>query len=74
MGGVSFHGKKHYKSVRFNVISVKMGWVGVKFPGKKRYGTLEWPLSTRVGNFVGFVLLGDRNPNRNHTLTLPTSY
>ena len=27
-----------------NVISVTRGWVGVKFPGKKHYVTLEWPL------------------------------
>ena len=26
-------------------ITVTSGWVGVKFPGKKRYVTLEWPLS-----------------------------
>ena len=35
---------KRYECVRFNVnISVTRGWVGVKFPGKKRYVTLEWP-------------------------------
>ena len=34
-GGVSFHGKKRYEDVRFNVISFTRGWVGVKFPGKK---------------------------------------
>ena len=34
-GGVSFHGKKRYEDVRFNVISITWGWVGVKFPGKK---------------------------------------
>ena len=27
--------KKRYEDVRFNVISVTRGWVGVKFPGKK---------------------------------------
>ena len=43
-GGVKFSGKKHYKGVRFNVISVTRGWVGVQIPGKKRYATLEWPL------------------------------
>ena len=31
-GGVR---KKHYEGVRFNVISVMRGWVGVKFPEKK---------------------------------------
>ena len=35
-GGVKFSGKKHYEGVRFNVISVTRGWVGVQFPGKKR--------------------------------------
>ena len=43
-GGVSFSGKKHYEGVRFNVISIMRGWVWVKFPAKKRYITLEWPL------------------------------
>ena len=42
-GGVSFLEKKRYECVRFNVISVTSGWVGVKFPGKC-YVTLEWPL------------------------------
>ena len=43
-GGVRFSGKKHYEGVRFNVISVTRGWVGVQFPDKKPYVTLEWPL------------------------------
>ena len=45
-GGVRFSGKKHYEGVRFNVISITRGWVGVQFPDeKKRYVTLqEWPL------------------------------
>ena len=34
VGGVSFSIKKRYEGVRFNVISVMGGWVGVKFPGK----------------------------------------
>ena len=34
-------------SVNFGVISVTRGWVGVQFPGKKRYVTLEWPLSAK---------------------------
>ena len=33
-GGLRFSGKKHYEGVRFNVISVTRGWVGVKYPGK----------------------------------------
>ena len=44
MGGVRFPAKKRYKGVRFNVISITRGWVGVNFPGKKLYITLEWPL------------------------------
>ena len=31
---------------KFNGISVTRGWVGVTFPGKKRYITLEWPLNS----------------------------
>ena len=35
----------YYEGVRFNVISVIMrGCVGVKYPGKMHYVTLEWPL------------------------------
>ena len=34
-GGVKFSGKDRYESVRFNVISIMRGWVGVQFPGKK---------------------------------------
>ena len=39
--GVSFPGKSVSKV--FNVITVTRGWVGVPFPGKKHYVTLEWP-------------------------------
>ena len=54
VGGVSFSGKKCYKGVRFNVISFAMGWVGVKFPGKKRYVTFDGPLcTTRLGIIAG---------------------
>ena len=42
--GVNFSGKKRYEGVRFNVIIVTRGWVGVQFPEKKRYVTLEWPI------------------------------
>ena len=38
-----FPEKKRYEDVRFKVISVTRGWVGIKFPEKKRYVTLEWP-------------------------------
>ena len=45
-GGVSdFLGKKRYEGVMFNVISVMRGWVGVQFPEKLRYVTLEWPIT-----------------------------
>ena len=47
-GGVNFSKKKCYEGVRFNVISVTRGWVGVQFPEKKRYVTLEWPLTPRT--------------------------
>ena len=33
-GGGQLSQKKLYEGVRFNVISVTKGWVGVKFPGK----------------------------------------
>ena len=42
VGGVTFFGKKRYEGVRYNVISITRGWVGVQFPGEKRYVTLEW--------------------------------
>ena len=42
--GVCIPGKKCYEGVRFSVVSVTRGWVGVKFPGKKRYVTLELPI------------------------------
>ena len=38
-GGVTFSGKKRYEGVMYNVISVTMGWMGVQFPGEKRYAT-----------------------------------
>ena len=47
-GGVTFSGKKRYEGVRYNVISVTRGWVGVQFPGKKSYVTLKWPHSNKV--------------------------
>ena len=50
--GVKFSGK----GVRFNVISVTRGWVGVQVPGKKRYITLEWPLSAHM--IICYVLAG----------------
>ena len=43
-GGCHLFQKKGYKGVTFNAISVTRGLVGVQFPGKKRYITLEWPL------------------------------
>ena len=44
VGGVSFSEKKRYEGAKFNVISITRRWVGVKFPGKKHYVTLEWPI------------------------------
>ena len=35
LGCVRFPGGKHYEGVRFNLISVSRGWVGVKYPGGK---------------------------------------
>ena len=43
-GGCHLFRKKGYEGVTFNAISVTRGWVGVQFPGKKRYVTLERPL------------------------------
>ena len=48
-GGFTFSGKKHYECVRFKVISITKRWVGVQFPGKKCYATLEWPHTTCTG-------------------------
>ena len=48
VGGCQIFRKKRYECVRFNVISVTRGWVGVQFPEKKRYVTLEWPLCMKV--------------------------
>ena len=42
--GVRFPEKKHFKGIRFNVISVTRRWVGVEFPDKKCYVILEWLL------------------------------
>ena len=57
VGGVKFSGKNLYKDVMFNVISVTRGWVGVKFPGKKRYVTFEWPPVTAKCCEVNYNLL-----------------
>ena len=45
LGVSDFPGKKRYEGTRFNVFSVTRGWVGVQYPGKKRYVTLQWPLT-----------------------------
>ena len=37
VGMSHFPGRKRYEGVRFNVISVTRGWVGVQFPEKKCY-------------------------------------
>ena len=50
-GGCQLSRKKNrYEGVRFNVIAVTRVWVVVKFPGKKRYITLEWPRKTMMGD------------------------
>ena len=48
VGVSAFLEKTRYDGVRFNVISITRGCVGVKFPGKKRYITREWPLIVNV--------------------------
>ena len=50
-GPFRFSGKKRYEGVRFNVISVTRGSEGVQFPEKKRYVTLEWPLTRESREF-----------------------
>ena len=56
--GVSNSQKKRYESVRFNVICNTSGWVGVKFPRKKRYVMhLNGPPFQNVSNF--FCLVDD---------------
>ena len=45
VGVSNFPGEKRYEGLWFNVISITRGWVGVQFSGKKRYETLEWPLT-----------------------------
>ena len=37
----------------FNVISITRGWVGIQFPGKKCYVTLEWPLMNFEKIYIG---------------------
>ena len=44
VGGYHIFWERHYEGVRFNVICVTRGWVGVQFSGKRLYVTLEWPL------------------------------
>ena len=62
VGGVKFSGKKRYKGVRFNVSRATRGWVGVQFPGNKRYVTLEWPL------------MWDENYKHSYFHSLPSQY
>ena len=45
-----FHEKKRYEGVRFNVITIARGWVGVEFPEKNRYVTLDWPIIATIIN------------------------
>ena len=64
-GGVKFSRKKRYEGVRSNVISVTRGWVGVQFPGKKRYVTLEWPLNLILVAYSRQSNLDDFSTNHN---------
>ena len=43
-----FSEKKRYEGVRLNIIIVTRGWVGVEFPGKKHYVTLQRPLRSHA--------------------------
>ena len=43
--------KKCCKGVVFNVISATTRWLGIKFPEKKRYVTLEWPIADWIGHY-----------------------
>ena len=52
VGGVKFSGEKRYEGVVCNVISITRGWVGVQFPGKKRYITLERSLTAFNHQFI----------------------
>ena len=65
MGGVcvQFSRKKHYEGVRFNVIGITRDWVGVQFPEKKRYVTVEWPLSDQTNPFEVILLASTRAIN-----------
>ena len=47
VGGCQLSRKKRYEGALFNVISITRGWVRVKYPGKKHYVTLEWPLKLK---------------------------
>ena len=70
IGGVNFPRKKSYEGVWFNVISVTRGWVGVKFPGEKRYVALEWPQKVTkfdVCHYCLVVLV------HTHSVTSPTT-
>ena len=62
-----FPEKKRHKDVRFNVISVSRGWVGVEFPEKNRYVTLQWPLRFTClvqVSLVSALLLGSSSEGR----------
>ena len=77
-GGVKFSGKKRYEGVKFNVISVTRGRVGVQFPDKKRYVTREWPLTavTIYGWVIGnhACRIGERGTNILVTLSLSLNF
>ena len=52
----------------FPIKRVTRGWVGVKFPRKKHYVTLEWPLKVISHNMVPRIL-GQRLQSERRSLT-----
>ena len=68
-GACQIFQKNRYKGVRFNVISVTRGWVGIQFPEKKRYVTLEWHRRLR-----GWIIDSRVNPINLKTVSIHLSF
>ena len=66
--GCQLSGGKRYEGVRFNVFSITKGRVGVKFPGKKRYVTLEWPLILYLKSINKYIIECLFNCLKKHSL------
>ena len=70
-GGVQISLKKRFEDVRFYVISVTRGWVGVESPENKLYVTLEWleigkmPKKISLETIVSPILTVDSSRVRN---------